>query len=92
MSESVRSCVVCRGRCEKYSLVRIVLSEGEVVWDRDQKLPGRGAYLHPREECLGKAHDASRWERGLRLAKGTLAGGALMEALRAVRRDAVQNL
>ena len=35
--------------------------------DDGQRLPGRGAYVHPAIECLTKMGQAHRWERALRL-------------------------
>lgn len=41
-----RSCVVCRGKADKSSLVRLVISDGKLTTDPTQKLPGRGLYVH----------------------------------------------
>jgi len=47
--EPQRTCIGCRQRGDKASLVRLVLNSSElaVVLDAAQRLPGRGAYLHP---------------------------------------------
>ena len=55
MSGPVRMCVGCRGRAGKSDLIRMVARAGAVVVDRDQREPGRGAYLHPRAVCLEQA-------------------------------------
>jgi predicted RNA-binding protein YlxR (DUF448 family) len=42
----VRSCVGCGARKAQRELTRVALdSEGQVVVDRERRLPGRGAYL-----------------------------------------------
>jgi uncharacterized protein len=42
----VRSCVGCGARRAQAELTRVALDpEGEVVVDRERRLPGRGAYL-----------------------------------------------
>lgn len=48
----LRSCVVCREKMDKRSLVRIVRTpEGPVVVDRTGKQNGRGAYLCTKMVC-----------------------------------------
>lgn len=56
-----RTCVGCREVLPKRKMVRIVRTVDGVQIDPTGKLPGRGAYLHDRQEC---------WERGV---KGALA-------------------
>jgi uncharacterized protein len=46
--------------------VRFALREGEVLLDREQRLPGRGAWLHPRRECLEAARRRRAFQRALR--------------------------
>lgn len=74
-SSPERSCLVCRGRGPKSEFLRFVVRERELCWDKKHNLPGRGAYLHRRNECLLKAGDAKRWEKALRMddITGTLA-------------------
>ena len=48
-----RTCVGCRATGEKAELTRIALVEGVFVVDAAQRLPGRGAYLHP--QCAAAA-------------------------------------
>jgi uncharacterized protein len=47
--EPQRTCIGCRQRGDKSSLVRLVFSQPSagVVVDAAQVLPGRGCYLHP---------------------------------------------
>lgn len=51
-----RTCAICRAKSDKDSLIRIVRSpEGRAVIDTVKKLPGRGVYICPDEECISKA-------------------------------------
>lgn len=72
MKISERTCCVCRSKGGKRELVRLVYSEGRLVLDKDQRVEGRGAYIHPTQECLAKMGQTARWERSLRLSAGTL--------------------
>ena len=59
-----RMCMVCRERSEKELLLRIVRNkDGEIMLDHDGKLPGRGAYLCKKAECLGQAEKRKALER-----------------------------
>lgn len=69
---SERSCCICRGRAPKYRLARFVCIGGCLRFDRDQQLPGRGAYVHRSAHCVARAAQPARWERALRLEAGRL--------------------
>ncbi len=62
----VRTCIGCRSREEKVRLIRIVLRDGGVAVDVRQREPGRGAYVHPRPECLDQALKRRSLGRALR--------------------------
>ena len=62
----VRTCIGCRTRDEKVLLIRIVASGTGVAVDSRQLEPGRGAYLHPRPECLEQALKRRSLGRALR--------------------------
>ena len=47
-----RTCVACGRKAEQSELLRLVISGGRVLWDPRRRLPGRGAYICPRQECL----------------------------------------
>jgi len=48
-----RTCIGCRERAADDELIRLVRSpDGEVVVDLRRRLPGRGAWVHPRATCL----------------------------------------
>ena len=66
-----RTCIRCRVRSDKAKLARLVWSDGRVVWDSEQRLPGRGAYLHP--ECARAGVPGRVVARALRLPAGVTA-------------------
>jgi uncharacterized protein len=51
---------------DKDELVRLALVDGAVVVDRDGGVPGRGAYVHPRPDCLAAALDQAAFPRAFR--------------------------
>ena len=79
--KQVRSCLFCRAAARKNELLRFVRRGSEVLWDKDQNMPGRGAYVHMRLECVRRMVAPARWEKALRAAPI----GA--EALRTLMRD-----
>lgn len=81
MSGSViRTCVGCRTRAVKSDLLRVVAVGGEVVADPTARRPGRGAYLHPSQDCLEQARRRRAFPRALR-ASGMLADDGLADYL-----------
>mgnify|MGYP003334760198 CR=1 FL=1 len=69
----VRTCVGCRERDTRRELLRVVAGSdarggATVVPDPDNRLPGRGAHLHPRRACLDLATRRKAFGRALRLA------------------------
>jgi uncharacterized protein len=64
--EPVRTCLGCRQRAPRSSLVRFVARDGRVVADPAASLPGRGAWLHPAAECLAAALKRHAFGRALR--------------------------
>lgn len=91
--ESFRSCLSCRKTDLKEVLLRFVVKDGEVVWDKNQKLPGRGAYLHSDIKCLQKISDRKIWGRLIKSAEVTgscnLAG---KEELLRLRQELIREL
>lgn len=62
-----RSCLGCRARQDKDSLIRFVLSnENEVLPDLDNKLPGRGSYTCINKECLNRAVVQRQFKRSFK--------------------------
>lgn len=70
--EPVRTCIACRGSFTKNDVVRIVAASGSVIVDYREKLPGRGAYVCPRPECIRKALSREGLSRALHTARLTL--------------------
>jgi uncharacterized protein len=64
----VRTCLGCGLEADKRDLVRVVRSpEGDVDVDPTGKANGRGAYLHPRQECFEAAARRRRFDPALRV-------------------------
>lgn len=77
---AIRTCVGCGARAVKSDLLRLVAAGNEIVPDAPARRPGRGAYLHPSQECLEKAQRRRAFARALRLS-GTFGTGAVVEYL-----------
>jgi predicted RNA-binding protein YlxR (DUF448 family) len=76
----VRTCVGCRQRAAKSSLLRLVVAGDVIVPDPGARLPGRGAYLHPSQGCLELAQRRRALVRALR-APGPLGTGPVRKYL-----------
>jgi hypothetical protein len=81
-----RTCVGCKERAVKSSLLRLVAAGDDILPDPQARLPGRGAYLHPRLACLELARRRRAFPRALR-APGMLSLASLAEYLEAVEAD-----
>ncbi|MCV6977755.1 YlxR family protein [Mycobacterium bourgelatii] len=71
-SGPVRTCVGCRKRELAVELLRVVAeSNGNgayaVIVDTARRLPGRGAWLHPVEQCVQQAIRRRAFTRALRI-------------------------
>ena len=70
-SVSVRTCVGCRARDLRSSLVRLVVDRTgtapAVIVDPHSSAPGRGAWLHPQLHCLDRATTRRALARALRV-------------------------
>ena len=86
--EAVRTCVGCRSRAPRSSLLRVVVRNSEVVADTSAILPGRGAWLHPVDECLDLALKRRAFGRALK-AEAALDPTAIRAALREQAEEAV---
>lgn len=68
--EVVRTCIGCKQRADKTTLVRIVAVQEStavvVTPDLHGTLPGRGAHLHPTTRCLELAIRRKAFGRALR--------------------------
>ncbi|MGX5695179.1 YlxR family protein [Agromyces soli] len=65
--EPVRTCIGCRSRAPRSSLLRVVLLDSRVVADAAAVRPGRGAWLHPTRECFRLAERRRAFGRALRV-------------------------
>ncbi|WP_166981382.1 YlxR family protein [Paramicrobacterium fandaimingii] len=65
--EPVRTCIGCRMRAERSSLLRVVARDFVVVVDETASLPGRGAWLHPTDVCCKRAVKRRALGRALRV-------------------------
>ncbi len=72
-----RTCIGCGRKAEQGALVRLTMSEATVVVDRERRLGGRGAWLHPDESCLEKAAKRKALGRALRRSGATADVAAL---------------
>ena len=69
-----RTCIGCREREPRSVLVRLVARQQSAVVDPDGVLPGRGAWLHRRRDCLDLALASRACSRHLRTAITDTAG------------------
>ncbi|MFT4260510.1 YlxR family protein [Microbacterium sp.] len=65
--EPVRTCVGCRTRAPRASLLRVVSQDGILIIDERAVLPGRGAWLHPTQTCMDAALRRRAFARALRV-------------------------
>ncbi|MDO5724560.1 MAG: YlxR family protein [Flaviflexus sp.] len=54
MTHQQRTCIGCRQREARSALVRVVARDGSAIVDTAACLPGRGAWLHPSQQCLNR--------------------------------------
>jgi predicted RNA-binding protein YlxR (DUF448 family) len=76
----MRTCVGCKERAVKSSLLRLVAVGDVIQPDPQARLPGRGAYLHPSLACLELARRRKAFPRALRTT-GSLSPAVLAEYL-----------
>ncbi|MFS0868013.1 YlxR family protein [Microbacterium sp. 179-B 1A2 NHS] len=74
--EPVRTCVGCRARAPRSSMLRVVAVDGALVPDEDAVLPGRGAWVHDTDSCVTTALRRRAFGRALRVS-GLLETAAL---------------
>lgn len=64
--DAVRTCLGCRQRAPRTTLVRVVARDGRAVVDTAARLPGRGAWIHPDPGCVASAIRRRAFGRALR--------------------------
>ncbi|TFB99788.1 YlxR family protein [Cryobacterium adonitolivorans] len=65
--DPVRTCIGCRSRASRSSLLRIVAQNCDLVVDETATLPGRGAWIHPTIACFQEAVRRRAFGRALRV-------------------------
>ncbi|MCG6552484.1 MAG: YlxR family protein [Candidatus Magnetominusculus sp. LBB02] len=55
-----RTCVCCRKKSAKDRLLRVVVPEDAPIFDKVQRMPGRGFYLCPDDKCIEKFVDEKK--------------------------------
>ncbi|MFC3397496.1 YlxR family protein [Microbacterium amylolyticum] len=65
--DAVRTCVGCRVRAPRSTLLRVVAIESQLVIDELASMPGRGAWVHPARVCLTQALQRRGFVRALRV-------------------------
>ena len=64
----VRTCICCRSKKDKKNLIRLVLSNEQVVTRDDHgNGKGRGAYVCPDKTCIEGLLDAGRLNRAFKM-------------------------
>ena len=63
----LRQCTGCREMKDKRTLIRVIRTpEDRILLDQTGRMNGRGAYLCPSADCLGKAMKNHGLERSLK--------------------------
>ncbi|MCT2042829.1 YlxR family protein [Pseudoclavibacter alba] len=65
--EPVRTCVGCRARAPRPSLVRVTAGPDRFLVDLTASNAGRGAWLHPDSACIQTALTRKALQRALRV-------------------------
>jgi predicted RNA-binding protein YlxR (DUF448 family) len=65
--EPVRTCVGCRARAPRSTLLRVVAVDSTLVPDERASMPGRGAWVHETRECVDAALRRRAFVRALRV-------------------------
>lgn len=65
--EPVRTCVGCRTRAPRSTLLRVVSLDSVLVLDERASMPGRGAWVHETPACMDAALRRRAFVRALRV-------------------------
>ncbi len=65
--DSVRTCVGCRARAPRSTLLRVVAVDSTLVPDEKASMPGRGAWVHETNEFVEAAIRRRAFVRALRV-------------------------
>ncbi len=77
----VRTCVGCRSRAVRSSLVRVIAKNSRLVVDFSATEPGRGAWIHPSVDCIDRAVRRRAFGRALKCTATLDVVGALHELI-----------
>jgi uncharacterized protein len=85
-----RTCIACRRPVAKPTLLRLAAVDGTVQVDPLAQLPGRGAYVCSRQECVEEAlrRGGAKVARALRLDRSAVDPETLRMALTEVMSEA----
>lgn len=61
-----RMCVGCRNMIDKNKLIRIVVDNGELILDKDQKKLSRGLYVCKNIECIKLSEKKKVFQRAIK--------------------------
>jgi predicted RNA-binding protein YlxR (DUF448 family) len=64
---AVRTCVGCRARAPRATLLRVVAVDSHLVADERASMPGRGAWVHETHECVEAGIRRRAFVRALRV-------------------------
>ncbi|MGK2943830.1 MAG: RNase P modulator RnpM [Desulfuromonadales bacterium] len=77
-----RTCLGCRQVKDQSELIRVVRSpDGEILADLKGRLPGRGAYLCNKRDCIESIVRKKQFDRAFRQACLAITAGQLCEAI-----------
>ena len=65
--DSIRTCVGCKRKDNRLTLIRVVRSGDALIFDDRGGAPGRGCHLHKTAACLNRAVQQKAFLRALRL-------------------------
>ncbi|QBI18947.1 YlxR family protein [Egibacter rhizosphaerae] len=85
----IRTCVGCRRRQPRTTLLRVVVRGGRVEFDPEARAPGRGAWLCSDAACLEQAlrKEARPFRRALRAPDADVDAARLRASFGEARRD-----
>jgi hypothetical protein len=87
-----RRCVGCRQSAADSELVRFVTADGVLRVDVSRRLPGRGAWVHPRRGCLQRGLQRGGFAHALQTAVRAELGPVLDELRQQLEREALSRL
>ncbi|WP_426183704.1 YlxR family protein [Microbacterium sp. TWP3-1-2b2] len=67
--EPVRTCVGCRMRASRSALLRVVANDSVLIIDERAVMAGRGAWMHPTQDCMEAALRRRAFARALRVSE-----------------------